>query len=70
MGLCLGVFVLVEVGLFDGCCVIIYWMWVEDFVGCFFVVWVEFDVLYIEDDGLLILVGIVVGIDCCLYLVC
>lgn len=32
VGLCFGVYVFVVVGLFDGCLVIMYWVWVDDFV--------------------------------------
>lgn len=35
VGVCLGVFFLVEVGLFDGWCVIMYWDVVEWFWLCY-----------------------------------
>lgn len=70
VGLCLGVVVFVQVGLFDGCCVLIYWVFMDDVVVLYLQVQLQCDVFYVQDGILLILVGIVVVIDCCLYLLC
>jgi len=67
---CSGVYLFGVVGLFDGWFCIIYWCYVVDFVYCFLIVWFDFDVFFVDDGDFVISVGIVVGIDVCLYFVC
>lgn len=60
---CSGLFILVEVGLFDGCVVMMYWVVVEDFCECYFVVCFEFDCIYVKDGNVYMLVGVMVSMD-------
>lgn len=66
---CVGAFLLVIVGLFDGCCAVIYWELVGELACEFLVVEVDVDALFVVDGLIHFLVGIMVGIDLCLVLV-
>ena len=68
VGLCLGAYVLAEVGLLDGLRATTHWAWASDFAARFPRVTVDADVLYLDDGGLLTSAGPAAGIDCCLHL--
>lgn len=69
VGVCIGVFVLVVVGLFDGKCVIMYWCMVVKLQQMYLQVKVDSDCIYFCDGKVWILVGIFVGIDLVLVLI-
>lgn len=61
--ICFGVFLLVEVGLLDGCCVMMYWVFFDWFRDCYFVVLVEKDCIFVCDGMLWSLVGMSMVMD-------
>lgn len=63
VSVCMGFFILVEVGLFDGKLVIIYWVVVEDFCVWYFEVCFIFEWIYVKFGNIYIVVGVIVVMD-------
>ncbi|WP_025030702.1 GlxA family transcriptional regulator [Nitratireductor aquibiodomus] len=69
VGLCVGAFVLAEAGLLDGRRASTHWVFAEDFAYRYPHVFLERDVLYVDEGDVLTSAGTAAAIDCCLHLV-
>jgi AraC family transcriptional activator FtrA len=69
VSICSGVFVLAAAGLLDGKRVTTHWRYIDRFKSRFPKVYVEPDVLYVDDGNILTSAGSAAGIDLCLHIV-
>lgn len=69
VGLCLGAYVLAEAGLLDGRRATTHWAYAQDFAQRYPSIFVDPDVLYVEDGNVLTSAGTAAGIDCCLHMI-
>jgi len=67
VGLCLGTFVLAAAGLLDGRRATTHWEFADRIAGCFPLVDIEPDVLYLESDNVLTSAGTAASLDVCLH---
>jgi transcriptional regulator GlxA family with amidase domain len=68
-GLCLGAYVLAECGLLNGLQATTHWAYADDFSQRFPQIWLDTDVIYIEQGRIMTSAGTAAALDCCLHLV-
>ncbi|GAJ96509.1 GlxA family transcriptional regulator [Rhizobium rhizogenes] len=68
VGLCLGAYVLAELGLLDGKRATTHWAFSDDFRRRFPAVELDEKVLYVDEGTVLTSAGVTAGVDCCLHL--
>lgn len=69
VGLCLGAFVLAEIGLLDGRTAVTHWRYGDEFEARFPNVTLERDPLYIDHGSVVTSAGSAAALDCCLHLI-
>ncbi|QAB01070.1 MULTISPECIES: GlxA family transcriptional regulator [Agrobacterium tumefaciens complex] len=68
VGLCLGAYVIAELGLLDGKRATTHWAFSDDFRRRFPAVQLDERVLYVDEGTALTSAGVTAGVDCCLHL--
>jgi len=69
VGFCSGAFTLAEAGVLDGRRATAHWQWAEGFRARFPTVWLETDVLFVDDGDILTAAGSAAALDLGLYIV-
>lgn len=69
VSICSGVFLLAQAGLLDGRRATTHWRYVEVLTRLYPKIWVEPDVLYVDDGSILTSAGSAAGLDLCLHIV-
>lgn len=69
VSICTGAFALAATGMLDGRPATTHWCLADDFRNMFPAVWLDPDVLFVEDGNLLTSAGAASGIDVCLHLI-
>ncbi|MFH7826093.1 GlxA family transcriptional regulator [Kluyvera chengduensis] len=69
VGLCLGTFALAYAGLLDNRRAVTHWEFEKAFEQRFPKAWLDVNVLYTDDDGIITSAGTAAALDCCLYVI-